>query len=208
MLEDASQRWGGAFQRLANRAAHEIRNPLNGAVVNLEVLRQRAGRAGVEASALAPFAEAAAAELARASEVVVALLALARPAPAPVDLDGALRPLAVVYQAMAARDGGRVTLDHRDGVAAESDVDGDAARLVLDAVLHHVARGPNAVHCTVVRRGDAVAIRVSGGVSNPLPGDLRALAADTGIELEGSDEGTEIRFPAPRRGISTGCGRP
>ena len=208
MGEGTTQRWSHAFQGLANRAAHEIRNPLNGAVVNLEVLRQRAGRLGADAGALAPFAEAAAAELARAIEVVEALLALARPAPGPLDLDEALRPLAVVYHAVAARDGGRVTLERTDGVAAESDVDGDAARLVLAAVLDDAAHGPGAVQCTVSHRGDVIVVGVNGGASDTLPGDLPALAAGAGIELVRSGEGIELWFPAHAREISTRRRRP
>jgi signal transduction histidine kinase len=204
----ASWRWSVAFRQLADRAAHEIKNPLNGAVVNVEVVRQRARRPGVEAPALAPFAEAAATELARAVEVVEALLALARPAPAAVDLGGALRQLAVVYHAVAARDGGCVTSEQTGGAAAEADVDGDAARLVLAAVLDEVARDAAAVHCTVGRRADAVVVRVSGGANRALPGTLPALAAEAGVALEHDGESIELRFPALARASSTSFGQP
>jgi hypothetical protein len=70
--DGAALLWLRAFQRLAERAAHEIKNPLNGAVLNAEVVRGRAARPGVEASALAPYADAASAELARVAALVEA----------------------------------------------------------------------------------------------------------------------------------------
>ncbi len=161
----------------------------------------------MDAGAIAPFADAAAAELARATELLDALLALARPAPAPVDLGRTLRPLGVVYAAIVAGDGGSVTMEHVGVAAAESDVDGDAARLVLATALDAAACGAAAVHCTVGRYGDAVLIRVSGGESGALPGDLQTVAAEAGIQLEcGSGEIT-IRFPASRRGVPTSGGK-
>ena len=83
--------WLGALGRLAGRAAHELKNPLNGLALNLEVVRSRSVRAGSEAAALAPYATAAARELERAIPLVEALLALARPLSNPVDLRIAMR---------------------------------------------------------------------------------------------------------------------
>lgn len=75
--EGPAARWLLALEELAGRAAHEINNALNGAVMNLEVVRLRA-RPGADAGAVAPFGEAAASQVGEAVALVGALLALAR----------------------------------------------------------------------------------------------------------------------------------
>jgi hypothetical protein len=70
-------RWSSALEQLVARAAHEINNALNGAVMNVEVVRLRA-RPGVDGATSATFAESAAGELERAAALVGALVALGR----------------------------------------------------------------------------------------------------------------------------------
>lgn len=103
-------RWLSALDALAGRAAHEVNNALNGAVVNVEVVRIRA-RPGADAGACASFAESAAGELERAVSLVSAVVGLARGAPragaAPADVHEVLRQVAtllgpsVVHQGVA-----------------------------------------------------------------------------------------------------------
>ncbi|MGZ8411531.1 MAG: hypothetical protein ACXW61_11035 [Gemmatirosa sp.] len=101
------------------RSAHEINNALNGALMNVEVVRIRA-RPGADASAAAPFAEAAAGELERAAALVGALVALNRgprpgAAPAPVDVAEVLRQIAALLApALTHR---RITLEAEAGRA-------------------------------------------------------------------------------------------
>ena len=69
--------WSFALQALAGRAAHEINNALNGALVNVAVVQARA-RPGADAGLVASFAEAAAAQLEETAAMTAALLALSR----------------------------------------------------------------------------------------------------------------------------------
>jgi hypothetical protein len=69
--------WSFTLQTLVGRGAHEINNALNGAVVNVEVVKARA-RPGADAGAAASFAEAASAQLEELAALTEALLALAR----------------------------------------------------------------------------------------------------------------------------------
>ena len=62
---DAGVLWLAALQRALDRAAHDVKDALNGVSVNLEVVRSRASRADAAASAVAPFADAAAHQLDR-----------------------------------------------------------------------------------------------------------------------------------------------
>ena len=161
-MSTVDERWLSALQRLADRAAHGIRNPLNGAVVNLEVVRQRAARPGADLAAIVPFVEAAAGEVEKIVELVGALLALARPASTPVDLWSILRPLVALCHAIAAPDGGSVTVDRPTDVSVETVVSGDAARLALASALEATLGRRRAVHCRIERLGDSVAVHVRG----------------------------------------------
>lgn len=69
--------WLAVYGRLAARAAHEVNNALNGAAMNLEVVRLRA-KPGNDAGALAPFVAGAAAEQEAVEQLVAALVGLAR----------------------------------------------------------------------------------------------------------------------------------
>ncbi|HEY9425509.1 MAG TPA: histidine kinase dimerization/phospho-acceptor domain-containing protein, partial [Gemmatimonadaceae bacterium] len=106
------------MQSLADRAAHEIRNPLNGLAVNLEVVRSRAARGAGDLASIARFAESASGEMERAAELVQALLELARPLAAPVDLWSALRPMVVLHNAIAVAEASRGSGEGGDGDAA------------------------------------------------------------------------------------------
>ena len=70
--------WSFTLQALVARAAHEVNNALNGAIVNVEVVKARA-RPGADGGTAAPFAEAASAQLEELAALTEALLALGRP---------------------------------------------------------------------------------------------------------------------------------
>jgi signal transduction histidine kinase len=200
-VSTVGERWLDALQRLADRAAHEIRNPLNGAVVNLEVVRQRAAKPGADLADVVPFAEAAAGEVERTVELVGALLALARPVSTPVDLWTILRPLVALCHAVAARDGGSVTVDRPTDVSVETAANGDAARLALASALEATLGRRRAVHCRIERLGDDIAVQVyeEGGtaaISEP----VRATIASAGIQLRDNPDGITLLFAALGRG--------
>ena len=194
MPGDAAARlWLRAFQRLAARAAHEIKNPFNGAALNVEVVRARAGRAG-EAAALAPFADAASAELARATALAEALLALARPVPVPVDLHEVLSPLVVLARAIAEAQGGSVTYEP-PAEAVASALDGDAVRGGIAASLDVAVEGSSHVRCAIEPRGGDVAVwvrRSPGAVV--LPGALRESIRGAGVRIEEHPDGVALLF--------------
>ncbi|MDF1503319.1 hypothetical protein PYV61_10225 [Roseisolibacter sp. H3M3-2] len=84
-----------ALEALAARAAHAVNNALNGATVNVEVVRIRA-RAAADRAGAAPFAEAAAGELERANALAAALLVLARAPRGQPDVVETLRQVAAL----------------------------------------------------------------------------------------------------------------
>ncbi|MGH7720317.1 MAG: histidine kinase dimerization/phospho-acceptor domain-containing protein [Gemmatimonadaceae bacterium] len=203
MSPSAEELWLATLQRLAGRISHEIRNPLNGALVNLEVLRGRlAGRGGgADCSALAPFAETAAGEVERTARLVEALLAVARPTAADaVDLMAVLDPLVLLYGALAERAQGRLLVERLDGAPADSSVDALSARLAIATILEAATAEPAAVRCTVEGRkegeGTALSVACDEGALE-VPAAVRRISMQAGIRFEERRNAVSVLFPAP-----------
>lgn len=187
--DDASSgEWLGALQRLAGRVAHEIRNPLNAVAVNLEVVRSRCERGTVEPPAVLPFATAAAGALERASRLIDALLALARPARS--DLATLAGPVITLYDALATAEGGSVSMDLSEGLTG-IEVAADDARAALAATLEEMLGPGVAIRVHIARDGEMVAARFTGpGVTPKLP---------AGVRLQSESSGPTLLFPARMR---------
>jgi signal transduction histidine kinase len=190
--------WLGALGRLAGRAAHELKNPLNGLALNLEVVRSRSVRAGTDAAALSPYASAAAQELERAIPLVEALLALARPLPNPIDLRLAMQPLLVLYGAIAKAGGGSLDVVYEAEqmfVAA----DGDTVRALV-AESMDVTVGSNLEVAGRVGVSDgAISLRLVGGAGRPVATKMEQLAALHDIQLNSDEDETLLLMPALAR---------
>src|SRR3954453_18710531 len=93
---DAGALWLAVLQHALARASHDVKDALNGVSVNLEGVGSRAARPDAPASAVAPFAEAAAQQLDRLSSLLDAVLALGRAERGPADVAITLRRVAVV----------------------------------------------------------------------------------------------------------------
>ncbi len=183
MREDgtSSNEWLRALQHLSGRVAHEIRNPLNAVAVNLEVVRSRCTRQTVEPAAVLPFATAAAGELERASRLIDALLALARPARS--DLAVLAGPVITLYDALASAEGGSVSLDLSEG-STGIDMAADDARAALAATLDHMLGPGVAIRVHISGNGDRVLARFAGPRVNPkLPVDVRLQPEPSGLTL-------------------------
>jgi hypothetical protein len=186
--------WLEALQRVAGRAGHELRNVLNGAAVNLEVVRSRAARPGADAASVARYAETAAGELERVMAMAEGLLALARPSRDPVDVGAVIAQLVSVLGPGAAADGGALTLE-RDGEAPTA-APGDAVRLVAASVLLGALGRGGTVRCRVTSGSDPVAEVHTDHGSIGLEGEVAGLAADAGIRVTPLADGIALRFPA------------
>jgi signal transduction histidine kinase len=188
--------WLGALGRLAGRAAHELKNPLNGLALNVEVVRSRSARGGTEASALAPYATAASSELERALPLVDALLALARPLPNPVDLRTAIQPLVALYGAIAVAGSGSLQLVY-EAEQMFLAVDGDTVRALAAEALD-VTIGANLD--VAGRLGNDsegnISLRLVGGAGRPIAAKMERLAAERDIRLSSDEDETLLLFPS------------
>jgi His Kinase A (phospho-acceptor) domain len=195
--------WLGALGRLAGRAAHELKNPLNGLALNLEVVRSRSARAGIEASSLAPYAAAAASELERTIPLVEALLALARPLSNPVDLHGAIQPLLVLYGAIAKAGGGSLEVVY-EAEQMFVNADGDTVRALAAEALDVTVGANLEVAGKVGSTDGSISIRLVGGAGRPIASKMERLAAEHDIRLNSDEDETLLLFPAfARTGVDS-----
>ncbi len=190
--------WLATLGELATLASHEIRNPLNGALLNTAVVRQRAAKDAISPAEIAPFAESAATELERVTALIEALLALARPVSTRVDIWMTAEQLTTLLDAVASKNGGSVVCHRAGNGPAICPLTSELVRALLSAGMLR-ALGPansGTVRCEV--HCDASAIRVtlataSGENIEWEPG-LRAIAEREGIALVAARGETEIVF--------------
>lgn len=155
--------WLATLQRALGRASHDVKDALNGALVNLEVIRGRAAKADAPAAAVAPFADAAGQQLDRLTTLVDAVLALGRAEREPADVVVTLRRVATICGASASFADAEVVVEVGDLESAATAVPGDAVRLALAAPLLDLVIGEgrteraSPVRC-VVRAGEGTTV--------------------------------------------------
>lgn len=162
---DVGALWHSTLQRVVSRAAHDVKDALNGVSVNLEVIRSRAARPEVPASALAPFGEAAGQQFDRLTILIEAVLALSRPERTPADVAAMLKRIVTLCGASGSHADAGVRLDD-DGSAGSTitPVRGDVVCLALAAPLLEFTTGADqkrrATEVTCRLAGDEEAIHV------------------------------------------------
>ena len=185
-IGDARVLWLAMVQRLMGRAAHDVKDSLNGVAVNLEVVRSRAAREGAPASAVAPYADAAGQQLERLTSLLDALLAVARSERDPVNVGVALRRVATLCAASSsAGPGGSVVEDELSDDVTTA-LPGEVVRLALAAPLLDVVRDngqpASPVHCTMrVTQADVVVTIATDGRRATMPAEVAGVVRDAGV---------------------------
>lgn len=190
--------WLETLGRVVSRAAHEVKNALNGVSVNLEVVRSRAERPEAPASAVQRFADTASSQLEAVIRLNEALLSVARPVRGPVDVAVLLgRLTTLLAPAAAAEGGGLVVVDEgrADGEAGTA-LGGNVVRLGLAASLL-AALERKAVTTCRVERGEDVVIRLdtSAGGRIALPPAITEALVAAGVRMDDAAEGCSLAFP-------------
>lgn len=200
--------WLETLRALTDRAAHEVRGALNGVSLNLEVVRARTDKGVTDRLAVAPFAGAAAEQLAVVTARVEALLALTRAARAPIEVRAIATQVVTLLAPAMRSDGGSLELLPDDGDASTvTTAEPDAVRLAVGAVLLAAGRPRAALLCRIVVR-DAIILQVEGVAdSSGVAADIVRAAADAGIGIEHHQDAFLVAFPA-QAGRASGHGRP
>ena len=189
--------WLDRLYALAGPVAHELRNALNGVAVNVEVVRSRA-RGEAPASSIGHFADTAADQLESLTGLTDALLALVRPVAEPADVADVAARLATLLGAVARPDGGAVALAVvPDGARVRTTVSGEALRGLVAGLLLDAFDRTARLTCELDGRA-APTLRLCREGGPPLPeisADVRALAEQWGVRLDGGQAAWSATFP-------------
>lgn len=207
--------WLHVLELVAGRAAHDIRGALNGVAVNLEVVRSRSAKADAPAASVASFATVAAAQLELVTNMVEAMLALARPPREPVEVGATVNRIAMLLRASARSEGFALDVIDAaaDGVLAEVAGGGEGAggqevedwahgntvRLAVASALLAAVDKKRDVRCRVDQRTTEIAVTIageSGGLDmyDIEPEVLDALT-EAGIRIQSTAGGVSLVFP-------------
>ena len=194
---DIARLWVAAHQELADRAAHELRNALNGVAVNLEVVRSRLDRPGVDIRTVLPFATTASNSMEELSAFSEALLTLARSPRQPADVGLMLRNIFTVLEPVIRRTDDALRLQAPAAGDGVTDASAEATRLVLLTTALAGIRTGASVACTVQPAAGRFALRFAGWFPIHVPDAIVSVArgADILLDSEPSD-GVTWTFPA------------
>ena len=197
---DAGVLWLAALQRALGRAAHDVKDALNGVSVNLEVIRSRASRAEAPASAVAPYADAAAQQLERLTTLLEAVLALGRSEREPTDVGITLRRVAALCGASNSSADARVMVRETSVGDARTRLPGDAVRLalvapLLEAVIGRRGEAREAVVCELAGDVDSLAVRVVSDRPIVMPADAADALRAAGVRWTESANELSVVFP-------------
>ena len=201
---DARVLWLAMVQRLMGRAAHDVKDSLNGVAVNLEVVRSRAAREGAPASAVAPFADAAGQQLERLTSLLDALLAVARPERDPVNVGVALRRVATLCAASTSADDAQVVVEDEAEGDATTGLAGEVVRLALAAPLLDAVQGDGGpatpVRCSMLLAPREVLVTMSAeGRRVAMPAAVSGVVRNAGIRwTDGSQDNGALSLTFPR----------
>lgn len=185
--------WLDTLNRIAGRAAHELKGVLNGVSVNLEVVRSRSAKPDTAASAVASFSASAATQFDAVIDMTEALLALARRATGPADAGQVVRWVAALLGPVARVDGRDLAVDGSVSDLGTVSADPGAVRMAIGAVLLGAIESARRVVC----RADDRTLRVEGTDGEPgRPADeIVAAAREAGIQIQAERSAISITFP-------------
>ncbi len=197
---DAGVLWLAALQRALGRAAHDVKDALNGVSVNLEVVRSRAARAEAPAAMVAPFADAAAQQLDRLTGLLEAVLALGRSEREPADVGITLRRVVTLCSASTAATDARVSVRDVGVDDAHTRVPGDVVRLalvspLLEAVVGRRGEPRGNIECELASEADAIIVRLHAGRPVPMPPEVAEVLRAAGVTWSESADELSLVFP-------------
>jgi len=171
--------------------AHDLRNALNAVAVNLEVVRGRSAR-GAEASAIAPFAATASAQLELALAATEALLGFARAESEPADVGVIVDRL----ERLLAVKGPRLTAQPPVIRGAVTSAPADLVRAVVARSVLSAIQAGGAAPCEITV-GDGIFLRVTGTDDSApsLDPELVTLASVWGVRTATRGHSLELSFP-------------
>lgn len=196
MTRSVDELWLLSLQKLTAHVAHDLKGALNGASVNLEVVRSRSARETLTGADIHRFAVNASDQLAIVIRVTAALLSLSRGTRGPVEVSFVAKQVVGLLDDMGSATGTRFQLSIEGGLAAETSAPLSAVRLAVAECLVGAAGGNGQVAVRV--RGLPVPQVLIGPAADPdLHPEVRTALAGVGIEVLTDGHGISIMLPSP-----------
>lgn len=185
--------WLRCQQRLLEYVAHDLKGALNGASVNVEVVR---GRAAHPDGDVQRYAIAASEQLESVIRMTVALLSLGREVRGQAEVSAIATQLVGLVEATARSDGGRIDLAVEGGLAGSTSAQPSVVRLALAEAILSVARHKGDIKVRVrATSAPTVDIKAPGVVE--LASEVVLALTEAGIGFQTDGHGTSIVFPGP-----------
>jgi hypothetical protein len=189
--------WLGVLARIGGLAAHEVKGALNGVSVNVEVVRTRAEKPGVAASAVGEYATAAAEQLSAVISMSEALLWLVREPRGSVAIGTVVDHIEALLAPAVRADGRRLETDESLNQLGATSAEVNAVRLAIGGCL--LAAVETSIHTRCVAEEDpgGPAIRIESRDGATLATDKRLVdaVANAGVRITAEPSAIFIRFP-------------
>lgn len=191
--------WLEILQQIGARTAHELKGALNGVTVNLEVVRSRAAKSDLPATAIVPFASSAANQLEAVVDMTEALLALSRAPREPLDVFDTVRSFASLLTPSARAEGGSLRLEAPSRELGDRSVDahGSVVRVVIGASLLAALASRGDIRCRVDAGEEIVVSIECADAEGPLvwSQEVGGVAAAAGVRVQQEGENVSLIFP-------------
>ena len=193
-MTNIEQLWLATLQEVASRAAHELRDALNGVSLDLEVVRSRTARPETTAGSLVPFVSAATQQLEVLASRAEALVYLSRtPRNGRSDTALVLRHLAALLVPAAKADQVPLSVSGTDRPAETGAPELVVRTALASGLLALIKEGGG--ECRLDGQHEAVVrfSHESAGVG--LDKDVLAVLATQGVRSKNTDTSLTLTFP-------------
>jgi signal transduction histidine kinase len=188
--------WLASLQALSSHVAHDLKGALNGASVNLEVVRGRAERAELPIGDVHRFSVSAIEQLSAVIRMTGALLSLARASRGPAEVSTVARQIVALLQDTLRSDGGTVDIEIEGGMPAPTSASVNAVRLALAEALYGVATAKQDVFVRI-RSLPVPTAEIRSAPPATLSDEITGALGAAGIAVTTDGHGISIVFPAP-----------
>ena len=188
--------WLRSLQKLTAHIAHDLKGALNGASVNLEVVRSRSERETSTGADVHRFAVTAADQLAVVIRANTALLGLGRSPRGPVEVSAVAKQVAALLTDLSSAGRTRFEVYIEGGLAAETSAPLSAVRLALTETLMAAASGGGEISVRV-RGFPSPVVQVSPATKPDLPPDVASALVGARIRIDMDGHGISMYLPGP-----------
>lgn len=196
MTPTVDELWLRSLQKLTAHIAHDLKGALNGASVNLEVVRSRSEKESSTVADVHRFAVTAADQLGVVIRTTGGLLALGRAQRGPVEVSTVCRQVANLLADMRPSGSGALEVIVEGGLAAETSAPLNAVRLAIAECVLAATSGNEAV-VVLVQGLPVPCVQVSPTSDPRLEPEVRSALADAGIRVGMDGHGISIMLPRP-----------